>query len=380
MKESDIICSAVSDCFSWNETERIGEVLEQAFGIVDIVGYDDAILLKLSIKQKKPDALITLINYYNAVHKIPDPYKASDDTPQEQKAARYKLEQVLLDISHGINMSDEVRNVLERYIPEEEDDDSTISQVESEAESEGVLSRSESSELGGEEQIQTPSQTSGYSDSKEDNIMDMGYTALHLAVMNDDVEKVKFLLGNMSEEEILKGAEGNDDFTALHYAVGKGNNQLIEILLTKTPALANQEDVFQQLPLHWAVAKSNLTAVKLVLKCTALEKIVEQSKYYGQTVMILAMIHKDEEVVNMLLEKLKEQIGLAKKLILTSNDFGKNPLQLAIDNGMTQTEQKFKEFLQACSDADDNVTTAIPCEIVNLGDVNLNEYVIDDLG
>ncbi len=88
-----------------------------------------------------------------------------------------------------------------------------------------------------------------------------GQTLLHWA--SDNPEITEMLLNTMSNDAILKQAEGNNNYTALHLAVHNKNNQVVEFHLNRVPELSNIQDKFGRTPLDLRSDNSEITEMLL---------------------------------------------------------------------------------------------------------------------
>ncbi len=149
-----------------------------------------------------------------------------------------------------------------------------------------------------------------------------GQTPLHWASDNPAITQI--LLNIMSNDAILKQAEGNHNYTALHLAVHHKNNKVVELHLNKAPELSNIQDKFGQTPLHWASDNPEITQV--LLNTMSNNSILKQAEgNYNYTALHLAVHHKNSQVVELHLNKAPELSNIQDK-------FGQTPLHWASDN------------------------------------------------
>lgn len=93
-----------------------------------------------------------------------------------------------------------------------------------------------------------------------------GETALHLACNLQETEIVKYLISNNADVNIK---DFEHEFTPLHYVVNIGNKELVEIILSKLKDLnknlqLNNQDIFGNTPLHYAVMENNQVIFNLL--------------------------------------------------------------------------------------------------------------------
>ena len=95
-----------------------------------------------------------------------------------------------------------------------------------------------------------------------------GWTPLHRAVMNKNIEMVNLLLSVNTAEEIWVPIDEKtleDEFTPLHYACLTNQPKMIEILI-KAGADINCLSISHNTPLHYAVCKNYLDIVQLLIQ------------------------------------------------------------------------------------------------------------------
>lgn len=100
-----------------------------------------------------------------------------------------------------------------------------------------------------------------------------GWTAIHLAAMNSDVDMIQWVLAQGFD---IEGTD-NDDYSALHHAAAKGNHQVCEFLL-QSGAMVNKTS-----------RKTNHTPMSLLLsKCKWWEhRVTKRTQHLTQTVYVL---------------------------------------------------------------------------------------------
>ncbi|KAE9029606.1 hypothetical protein PF005_g1645 [Phytophthora fragariae] len=87
-----------------------------------------------------------------------------------------------------------------------------------------------------------------------------GQTVLHLAAEYEEVESLKLLLRAKAKVD----AVDNKKMMALHVAVGKGNLEIVQLLIETGRANVNVVDAKGNTPLHWACIKNGDGQLELV--------------------------------------------------------------------------------------------------------------------
>lgn len=103
----------LSDYCRWDDTNSVIKLLKQNF-IIDLT-YNDGIYFRLSIKHNNIKMLNSLLQYYEQTS------LKGDSNNLEYKVAKYKLQQILQDAVNTFTISKEIQEVLEKYLPKEED-------------------------------------------------------------------------------------------------------------------------------------------------------------------------------------------------------------------------------------------------------------------
>ena len=188
-----------------------------------------------------------------------------------------------------------------------------------------------------------------------------GYSPLHRAVLNDNLDVVNVLLSYKDIDTEIKlpyeasvddwylgGATpllvasytGNADIvnalieagsdirakddidgaTTIHIASANGNNEVINILLNKDNTLINETDSMKDTPLHWASIKNQTDTISLLLANGADTKLTNSD---GNTVLHYAAMYGDVNTVNVLLEA-------DSSLASVENNEGITPIYYAI--------------------------------------------------
>ncbi|WIH83036.1 ankyrin repeat domain-containing protein [Brachyspira pilosicoli] len=188
-----------------------------------------------------------------------------------------------------------------------------------------------------------------------------GYSPLHRAVLNDNLDVVNVLLSYKDIDTEIKlpyeasvddwylgGATpllvasytGNADIvnalieagsdirakddidgaTTIHIASANGNNEVINILLNKDNTLINEADSMKDTPLHWASIKNQTDTISLLLANGADTKLTNSD---GNTVLHYAAMYGDVNTVNVLLDA-------DSSLASVENNEGITPIYYAI--------------------------------------------------
>ena len=108
------IHSNLSDYLSLNQFERAKKVLEDYPNEIDVT-YSDGIFFLFVIEENNLSMLNTLIKYYERNQ------LQGDSNSLEYKVAKHKLQQILQDAVNTFTPSKEIQEVLEKYLPKEED-------------------------------------------------------------------------------------------------------------------------------------------------------------------------------------------------------------------------------------------------------------------
>lgn len=103
----------LADYVSWDDTKKVSDMLNR-YKNIDLV-YDDGIYFKLSIKHDNIKMLNFLLQYYEQTN------LKGDSNSLEYKVAKHKLQQILQDAVNTFTPSKEIQEVLEKYLPKEDD-------------------------------------------------------------------------------------------------------------------------------------------------------------------------------------------------------------------------------------------------------------------
>ena len=110
-----IVYTKLSNYCSWDQTENLDRILSQNVGI-DLT-YNNGIYFRLSIKHNNTKILNSLLQYYERTN-----LKGYFESI-EYKVAKHKLQQILQDAVNTFTPSKEIQELLEKYLPKEEDSD-----------------------------------------------------------------------------------------------------------------------------------------------------------------------------------------------------------------------------------------------------------------
>ena len=164
-----------------------------------------------------------------------------------------------------------------------------------------------------------------------DAVDNKGRTALHLAVISNDLETVKSLL-----ERFVKNVDATDRYgkTPLHYAGEKGNLDVVQLLLDNG-ADVHARSTGAPTALHWAAGKGNLDVVQMLLNNGA---DVHARSTGGPTALHWAAGKGNLDVVQMLLNNganinLADGIGGQTSLHLAAAKGNVNLVKMLIENG-----------------------------------------------
>jgi len=130
-----------------------------------------------------------------------------------------------------------------------------------------------------------------------------GFTVLHDAVENGDLDVVKKLLDYKADPEI-KNKKGN---TALHFAVMSEDPKILELILEiSTARLLNQKRVGSSTALHDAVEKGDVDVVKKLLEHKADPNIKNNKE---RTALHLAISLKNRKIIKLFGKNLEAAEG-----------------------------------------------------------------------
>jgi len=123
-----------------------------------------------------------------------------------------------------------------------------------------------------------------------------GRTALHEAVENNDENKVKELIENVTNVN----AQNNDGWTPLHIATEKGHTAVVQLLIDNG-ADVNIQYKYGSSPLHVAAEKGNIEVVKFLIEHGA--DINAKNKHTSVTPLHEAAWNGHEAVAQLLIAK-----------------------------------------------------------------------------
>ncbi|TQV91901.1 ankyrin repeat protein [Cordyceps javanica] len=89
-----------------------------------------------------------------------------------------------------------------------------------------------------------------------------GWNCLHLAVMHERYELVKYL---MTEDELDLNATGNDGYTPLHLAIRRKETAMIRLLIEKRASI-NTVTIYGDMPFHEAIDKCELSVIESLIE------------------------------------------------------------------------------------------------------------------
>lgn len=123
-----------------------------------------------------------------------------------------------------------------------------------------------------------------------------GATPLLVASYTGNADIVNALIEAGSD---IRAKDDIDGATTIHIASANGNNEVINILLNKDNTLINEADSMKDTPLHWASIKNQTDTISLLLANGADTKLTNSD---GNTVLHYAAMYGDVNTVNVLLE------------------------------------------------------------------------------
>ena len=149
----------------------------------------------------------------------------------------------------------------------------------------------------------------------------LGATLLHLAVMNNCVSIVKYLLEIGACCDI-----GNiNNTTPLHYAATVGHLKIMELLIAHG-ASVNMANNHGDTPLHWAADSGRVDAVKYLIQHKAL---INVQNNHEQTPLSLALEQGFHEIYFLMQE--------TQEFTIAANQTQITPLESAVTLGATTT-------------------------------------------
>ncbi|XP_049378268.1 ankyrin repeat-containing protein BDA1-like [Solanum stenotomum] len=169
-----------------------------------------------------------------------------------------------------------------------------------------------------------------------------GFSPLHIASVNGDIEIVKEILNVDSNLCLLKG---KDRRIPLHYAVIKGREHVMKELLVVSPDSAEEVTARGETCLHLAVKNYQFEAFKFLLdNLKDLNKygLLNKKDIQGNTVLHLAVSTKQYEVVDMLLGENVVSKGTIE--VNSLNKKGLTPLEVLLEES---EDTDIEEILRA---------------------------------
>lgn len=169
-----------------------------------------------------------------------------------------------------------------------------------------------------------------------------GFSPLHIASANGDIEIVKEILNVDSNLCLLKG---KDRRIPLHYAVIKGRENVMKELLVVSPDSAEEVTACGETCLHLAVKNYQFEAFKFLLdNLKDLNKygLLNKKDIQGNTVLHLAVSTKQYEVVDMLLGENVVSKGTIE--VNSLNKKGLTPLEVLLEES---EDTDIEEILRA---------------------------------
>lgn len=138
-----------------------------------------------------------------------------------------------------------------------------------------------------------------------------GYTLLHTAIMcNRDINLIKYLLEKMRPEDISKVIPQQNNLTALHIAVMNDNLEVVQTLVeTKISELINARDTQGQTAFHWALHYGHTKIAKILIDAMDPKYILEPAKGFNYTVLHSAVYNHNYSIVELLINSFKSQSG-----------------------------------------------------------------------
>lgn len=144
-----------------------------------------------------------------------------------------------------------------------------------------------------------------------------GATPLLVASYTGNADIVNALIEAGSD---IRAKDDIDGATTIHIASANGNNEVINILLNKDNTLINEADSMKDTPLHWASIKNQTDTISLLLANGADTKLANSD---GNTVLHYAAMYGDVNTVNVLLDA-------DSSLASVENNEGITPIYYAI--------------------------------------------------
>lgn len=144
-------------------------------------------------------------------------------------------------------------------------------------------------------------------------------TPLHFAAANGDIRMVQLLLQSDSKAAYIRDEDG---YSTIHVAANAGHLKIIDQVLEYCPDSMGLQNNTGRNFFHVAVEKKNLEMVKYVLRSPWLTELVNAQDDEGNTPLHLAVISRNEKMVQVLL-------SCASVNASVMNNSGRTPVDLA---------------------------------------------------
>ncbi|RID61294.1 hypothetical protein BRARA_E00455 [Brassica rapa] len=131
-----------------------------------------------------------------------------------------------------------------------------------------------------------------------------GFSPLHIASASGKIEVVRALL-SVGQKHVLCRLKNKDGSIPLHCAVQRGRIEVMKELVSSFPESLKEINASLETPLHVAVKNNQVEATKLLLeeikKRDMSERIVNMENREGNTILHLATLGKQLQIVEMLI-------------------------------------------------------------------------------
>ena len=118
---------------------------------------------------------------------------------------------------------------------------------------------------------------------------------LHKAVMNGDLDNLKIMI-EKDCSNINCSYKLDNNFTPLHRAAEKGNDKIVEYLISRGANIYAKVKKIDRVPLHYAAKSGNIEVVKLLLQKGGLHQL-EACGRKKETPLILAANYGHLDIV-----------------------------------------------------------------------------------
>ncbi|RWR97990.1 serine/threonine-protein phosphatase 6 regulatory ankyrin repeat subunit B [Cinnamomum micranthum f. kanehirae] len=151
---------------------------------------------------------------------------------------------------------------------------------------------------------------------------EIGASCLRIAASKGFTEIVEKILKDNPSSASRKDDDG---FSALHFASREGKDEVIKTLIDKDSKLSFLKDNEERTPLHWAVIKNQRSVLEAFLSPSSLNSVqvadlINRADKDGNTVLHLAAINDNLEVIELLLTKRPIKVNDANNEGLTALD------------------------------------------------------------